>query len=559
MSSTPRYQSRLFKTVQSQFHQWQDKIQLRWRQLKVATTWGAQLGLYPFYVIFQAGRWGGRVFQQTAAQGARALSAALGLDPMVEVDQPVRKILGAIEIQQVPATTLFPEASESSPCNPQSFEWQILIRPATSSKQTWRETIGAIVQTLRSRILAPTPLQLASSSSVIPTQTPTIQGIASSLAGRQLVLVAAENQILDILSAEQQNKLQQRIIWEMVDAARSHAHPRVSKSLPSWQTFKTLPIIARPQMSLPVRGLHHLMAWMQHQPIPATSAALARLAPAQVVAPGKSVGERLALQAKTLIALKAQTLFLARQSPLLALTPTTPKIHTVAPHLSERIGQWLQGHRGVLAAGIGAIALVPFTLALPEPAQAATAPSIPLPTSFPIEWRIDPAQLRKRSKEETDIEGLASQTPKAPSSETNFESAIADWANRFSKTTVSAGNPAIEIDAVFMGYDWHPLKQVLMSLDQAMAWVETQWSHWWPIVSTRTVEFWQRWWPVVKTQTVKLWQRWWPVIQAQWVAAWQYGAPILQKATLYALKKTSTWVKSQSVKLWQRGVSMLRN
>jgi hypothetical protein len=57
---------------------------------------------------------------------------------------------------------------------------------------------------------------------------------------------------------------------------------------------------------------------------------------------------------------------------------------------------------------------------------------------------------------------------------TNFEGAIADWAHRFSQTTKAADPSTIEVDAVFMGYDHHPLEVLLLWLDQAIAWVEGQ-------------------------------------------------------------------------------------
>ncbi len=611
MSSTPRYQSRLFKTVQSQFHQLQDKIQLRWRQLKVATVWGAQLGLYPFFAIFQAERWGGRVFQQTAAHGARALSAALGLEPIVEVDQPVQNLLDAIDIQQFPIANLSPEAQASS--TPQSFEWQISIRPPASPKRTWQEKLGTLVQTWRSRVSASKPLALSPSSTVIPVQPFALQGIASALSGRQLVLVSAENQILDILSTEQQDKLRQRIIWEVANALRSQ-QPRIVPPLPAWQDHQTLPIVARPQMSLPVRGLHRLMAWVQQQPttltpvfpalptastqetlpssilpssilsitilpisilvplkqtwvtlqqtlrtplsrLAAKPSPAAKLAPAHIMPSSRPLAYRIAMSARALFAVK--------HSSSLTLNPSTPKMVEVMPRRSERIGQWLseqwsKRHPTVLAAGISAIALLPFPLALPEPAQAAATPSIPmpLPTSLPIEWRVDPSRLRKRTKEETDIEGLASQasqgkvrvpfqkSPKPLSPEPSFETAIADWANRYSKTTVSSGRPPIEIDAVFAGYDRHPLQELLLNLDQAMAWIEAQFAHWWPIAKTKTIQFYQHWQPIVQAQLSQLWQYWSPIIQQWSLSAWH---------------KTSDWLQTQSVNLWQRGVCALQN
>jgi hypothetical protein len=173
-----------------------------------------------------------------------------------------------------------------------------------------------------------------------------------------------------------------------------------------------------------------------------------------------------------------------------------------------------------------------------------------------VEWLMDTSKTRRRSREETDLLGQVSKPSQGKvripvqksltplPSGTTFETAIADWANRFSKTTVSAGRPAIDIDSVFVGYDRHPLERILLFLDRAMAWTETQFAHWWPIIQTQLVEFWKRWWPVVRSQSIQLWNRW---------------SPIIQKALLYVLDKMMTWTKIVGTKLWKWGWPMIKN
>jgi hypothetical protein len=546
MSSTQHYQSRLFKTVQSQLHQLRDNIQLRWREFKVATTWGAQLSLYPFYILFQAGRWGGRILQQTATQSARALSAALGLDPTPDIDQPVKNVLAAFELQLVPTAAIAAQVSE----------WQITIRPAASPKRTLSETFSTIWQQFRPSILA-APSTALFETSALPAQSLSIQGVASSLTHRHLVLIAADNQTLDILSANQQRQLHQRIIWELANVMRSHRQLQVPKNLPAWQTWKALPIAVRPQMSLPVRAVHHLMAWVQHQPL-----APSLVLPGSQKAP-KALPLNLRRMAESILGRTGRGLSTQRQSSL-TLRPSQNTSSTPSPSLSTRIGQRLKGYRGAIVAGIGAIALLPFTLSIPEPAQAAVAPVMPMPVPSPItvEWLMDPSRTRRRSREETDLLGQVSKPSqgkvripfqKSPTpliSETNFASAIAshqestDWANRFSKTTVSAGRPAIDIDSVFLGYDRHLLERILLCLDQAMAWTETQFAHWWPIIQTQLVAFWKHWWPVVQSQSIRLWHQW---------------SPVIQKWLLYALEQGMHWTKILGAKLWRWGWPIIRN
>jgi hypothetical protein len=541
MSSTQQYQSRFFKTVQSQLRQVQDNIQLRWREFKVAATWGAQLSLYPFYVLFQAGRWGGHVLKQTATQSARALSAALGLESTPDIDQPVKNVLAALELQLIPTAEISPQVSE----------WQINLRPATSPKRSLREKFSTIWQQLL--LVEPsTP-----SVTVFPSQPLSIQGFASSLSHRHLILMAADNQPLDILSADQQRQLHQRIIWELANVMRSHRQSQAAKTLPSWKTWKNLPITVRPQMILPVRAVHQLMAWIQHQPIaPSPVLPGTQTPPAQQPLPISIRGSlSLGLMAKNLLE-RAKKVLSLRQQSALALMPqqeTPPP----APSLSTRIGQRLKGYRGAIVAGIGAIALLPFALAVPEQAAAA-APALPMPIPSPIavEWLIDTSKTRRRSKEETDLLGQVSKpsqgkvripvqkSPTPLNSATNFETAIADWANRFSKTTVSAGRPAIDIDSVFLGYDHHPLEQILLLLDRAMAWSETQFAHWWPIIQTQLAEFWKRWWPVVRSKSLQLWYRW---------------SPVIQKWLLYTLEQGMAWTKILGAKLWTWGWPIIQN
>jgi hypothetical protein len=539
MSSTQHYQSRLFKTVQSQLHQLRETIQLRWREFKVTATWGAQLSLYPFYVLFQAGRWGGRILQQTATQSARALSVALGLGPTPDIDQPVKNVLAAFELQLVPTAAISPQVSE----------WCITIRPAASPKRTVREKFSAIWQQFRPNTLAVTSAAL-SETSILPAQSLSIQGVASSLTHRHLVLIAADNQTLDILSANQQRQLHQRIIWELANVLRSHRQSQLPKNLPSWQTWKALPIAVRPQMSLPVRAMYHLMAWVQNQPLAQS-----------LVLPGSQKSSKAMLlnlrnMADSILG-QARPVFSTRRRSSLALMPSQ-KTSMPSPSLSTRIGQRLKGYRGAIVAGIGAIALLPFTLSIPEPAQAAVAPVMPMPVPSPItvEWLMDPSRTRRRSREETDLLGQVSKpsqgkvripfqkSPTPLTSETNFEAAIADWANRFSKTTVSAGRPAIDIDSVFLGYDRHLLERTLLRLDQAMAWTETQFAHWWPIIQTQLVEFWKRWWPVVRSQSIRLWHQW---------------SPVIQKWLLYSLEQGMHWTKILGAKLWKWGWPIIRN
>jgi hypothetical protein len=170
------------------------------------------------------------------------------------------------------------------------------------------------------------------------------------------------------------------------------------------------------------------------------------------------------------------------QKAPLALTGQTPD-----RLMLSAIAHKLRGYRTVLVAVAGAIALLPFTLALPEPAKAAMVPTLPAPLPSPlmVEQLIDPDRLRRRWQAEAKISEqsgspsqgkvrLVPQKTAVKLSAQGVEGAIYDWANRFSQTTKAAEPSTIEVNAVFMGYDHHPLEVLLLWLDGAISWIEVQ-------------------------------------------------------------------------------------
>jgi hypothetical protein len=513
MSPTPHYQSRLFQTVRSQVRHIKDSTQLRWRQLKVAATWGAQVALYPLYTIFQAARWGGQVLQQAATTGTQALLSFARGEQSTPTDQPIQNVLDAIDCLEL-----------SMAGNATSHSLQIELRPIAKPKSVlavWRKKLSNLWQPWRKAQPPATISDLSISASVavqpsrqsnVVSQSIAIRGVASLLVHQRLVLVTADNQILDVLTADQQRQLHQRIIWEIAQALYSHRQlGRARRAMPAWKTWQALPIKPRPQYSFPVRAIYHLMAWVQQQPIaqaplllPASSPTLAQqsvltslhqwclnLFPSSSSSsPLYKGGLRGVVQGITHFAQPLQPLLLSQnlQKAPLALTGQTP----ARPMLSA-IAHKLRGYRTVLVAVAGAIALLPFTLALPEPAKAAMVPTLPAPLPSPlmVEQLIDPDRLRRRWQAEAKIaeqsgspsQGkvrLAPQKTAVKLSAQGFEGAdswceaIADWANRFSQTTKAADPSTIEVNAVFMGYDHHPLEVLLLWLDGAIAWIEVQ-------------------------------------------------------------------------------------
>jgi hypothetical protein len=85
-----------------------------------------------------------------------------------------------------------------------------------------------------------------------------IRGVASLLDQRTLVLVTNQNQMLDVLTLEQQHLVRQRITWEVANYLRDlKLKQRKQGLLPFRVPSEQSPVL------LPVRFFYKLMAWMQ--------------------------------------------------------------------------------------------------------------------------------------------------------------------------------------------------------------------------------------------------------------------------------------------------------
>ncbi|NES24198.1 MAG: hypothetical protein F6K41_36120, partial [Symploca sp. SIO3E6] len=91
-----------------------------------------------------------------------------------------------------------------------------------------------------------------------------IQGIASLLSNRNLVLVATQNQILEVLTLEQQQKLSAQISWEVANLLRQR---RLKLSSNLQLAPRTLISLVQPRLLPPVKLFWQLMAWIQTSPV----------------------------------------------------------------------------------------------------------------------------------------------------------------------------------------------------------------------------------------------------------------------------------------------------
>ncbi|MBF2075412.1 MAG: hypothetical protein IGS50_16850 [Synechococcales cyanobacterium C42_A2020_086] len=249
--SSGAYQSKLFNVLTRQSLRLRQQAGQAWRWSRVAVVWSVQIALYPVYVAFQSVRLLGKQLQQTSQRTQLRLRSAwqsmqnsTPAPAPLSADTPIWHVLQAAEslsLQGEPLSDRLPGSTQSTPALPSAQNESQSIRSILTQKQA---------------------AMASSATSVAPVP---IQGIASLLTTRSLVLVTTGNGILDILTPEQQSALARRIVGEMAIywreqrlagyAAGRLASPFVSRYLPLPQD--------RPNALPPIRSLWQTMGWMQ--------------------------------------------------------------------------------------------------------------------------------------------------------------------------------------------------------------------------------------------------------------------------------------------------------
>ena len=241
-----RYQSRLFNFLNRQSIKFTAQCDRAVRHLKVTAVWGAQIVLYPLYLAVQSGLSAGRQLSSAAQAGFPQIKALTQSQPKQETppaaDTPIQRVLCEVN-------TLFEsEPDESLASSPSFLSVTSTQELAKTDKQPTTEN---------------EQLTAAIAAQPLSGECGMIQGVATQLETRTLVLVTVQNQILDILTPQQQQKLASRISWEVADLLRQWRLARASKS----QTPQRLANLDQPRVFLPVRLFWNLMAWVQSSPV----------------------------------------------------------------------------------------------------------------------------------------------------------------------------------------------------------------------------------------------------------------------------------------------------
>lgn len=288
MSSSGRYQSKLFNFLQAGSRKLATQLEKAGQQIRWIAQTGGHYLLIPVYAVYQATRFVGKQLAGVAnpsASSTKTLGTAEDrASETPDGDRPISRVLSGVELVTVAAATA--DTKES---------WQVLVTEEDKSLPPQPQEVPALTTGrtgLRQRVLNWIPgkilarfgmkgdrpgtlvpmasleqsLSVATPASEIATSRPVIQGIATLLQSRNLVLISDRNQILDILTPVQQQQLQARIDRELAAAGdnlegkclSSQATHAVLTGSPSQ---KQLPSVKR------LRRLRQLIAGVQPVPL----------------------------------------------------------------------------------------------------------------------------------------------------------------------------------------------------------------------------------------------------------------------------------------------------
>ncbi|MEG4575747.1 hypothetical protein QUA56_24195 [Microcoleus sp. N3A4] len=253
------YQSRLLNFISKQSRQVADNCDRTWRQIKETTLTATQILLYPAYLLVQSSRILGRQLRESSQK----------------VDLPELQEFGADENPDLQQNWYQGEISEESSI----AEILHLAENLLNSSQTAKTLASFPLLINQGNAVNDLPPAINFNGQTAKHQTtsvlehplaktqlkpqPKVEGIASFIPARTLVLVGKENQILDILTPEQQEILEGSITWEIANCG-----PERREITQKELKFNLgLESAAKKAQLPPVRRFWELMAWLQTSPV----------------------------------------------------------------------------------------------------------------------------------------------------------------------------------------------------------------------------------------------------------------------------------------------------
>ncbi|MDF5739265.1 MULTISPECIES: hypothetical protein [unclassified Nostoc] len=232
--SSGRYQSRLFNFVHKQSRRVTQQWEHTFRHLQVATKWGVEVLLYPVYLLFQSSESSGKTLQTKEPQTRLKLQpndTDFQPETLPNVDSPIQHVLEAVHYlsSDEPAST---PTKTSEPFNPLALVGVFRLKFVDNNANL---THSSNITENKAANLNPSQLENA-----LKRHLPIVRGIATNLMNRNLVLVSSDNEVLDILTPQQQAKLEDRIINEVAKywqsslrhAARTPTGKQATRSVP---------------------------------------------------------------------------------------------------------------------------------------------------------------------------------------------------------------------------------------------------------------------------------------------------------------------------------------
>lgn len=253
------YQSRLLNFISKQSRQVADNCDRTWRQIKETTLTATQILLYPAYLLVQSSRMLGRQLRASSQK----------------IDLPELQEFGGDENADLPQNWYQGEVSEessiaeilhlaenlltSSQTAKTLASFPLLINQGNAASDL-HPAINFSGQTAKHQTTSVLEHPLAKTE--LKPQ-PKVEGIASFIPARTLVLVGRENQILDILTPEQQEMLEGCITWEVANSG-----PERREITQKELKFNLgLESAAKKAQLPPMRRFWELMAWLQTSPV----------------------------------------------------------------------------------------------------------------------------------------------------------------------------------------------------------------------------------------------------------------------------------------------------
>ncbi|MEH2392999.1 MAG: hypothetical protein V7K21_15560 [Nostoc sp.] len=235
--SSGRYQSKLFNFVHQQSRRVTEQWEHTFRHLQVATKWGVELLLYPVYLLFHSSESSGKTLHTKEPQTRLKLQPNdTDFQPeMPNVDTPIQHALETLHYlsDDQPVSTA---AKIFEPFNPLALLGVFRLKFGDNNlTNNVSLTQSLNITENNTGVLNPSQRENA-----LKQHLPVVQGIATDLMNRNLVLVTVGNEILDILTPQQQAKLEDRIINEVAnywqsflrDAVRTPTGKQATRSVP---------------------------------------------------------------------------------------------------------------------------------------------------------------------------------------------------------------------------------------------------------------------------------------------------------------------------------------